>query len=149
VLVVSSPGYQERSIKAKTVKGHKLIASVQLAREQEQPETPDEDEPDEDEDEAKESTTSAKASPKPSPKPTPKSSPTSGETPDRPYIEITSEVGWARVREEATTGSEELTTVDLGEKFPLLDTSSDGWYQIEYEPGKQGWISGSLAEKYE
>jgi len=146
VLVVSSPGYQERSIKAKTVKGHKLIASVQLAREQEQPETPDEDEPEEDED--KESTTSAKASPKPSP--TPKSSPTtSSEDPDRPFVEIDSpDTGWVRVREDATTGSEELTTVDHGEKFPLLDTQS-GWYQIEYESGKEGWISGKYAEKFE
>ena len=149
VLVVSSPGYQERSIKAKTVKGHKLIASVQLAREQEQPETPDEDEPEEDED--KESTSSAQASPKPSPKPTPKSSPTSGETPDRPYVEIDSpDTGWVRVRENPSTkDSEELTKVDHGEKFPLLDTTSDGWYQIEYESGKNGWISGQYAEKFE
>jgi hypothetical protein len=147
MLVVSSPGYQERSIKAKTVKGHKLIASVQLAREQEQPETPDEDETDEEED-TEESTPSAKASPKPSP--TPKSSPsTSSEDPDRPFVEIDSpDTGWVRVREDASTSSDELTKVDHGEKFPLLDTQS-GWYQIEYEAGKKGWISGKYAEKFE
>jgi len=148
VLVVSSPGYQERSIKAKTVKGHKLIASVQLAREQEQPETPDEDETDEEED-TEESTPSAKASPKPSP--TPKSSPsTSSEDPDRPFVEIDSpDVGWVRVREEPEIGPDnELAKVDHGEKFPLLDTQS-GWYQIEYASGKEGWISGKYAEKFE
>ena len=147
MLVVTSPGYKEKSIKAKTVKGHKLIASVQLAREVVQPDT-------EDEEEEEESTSSAtpKASPKVSPQPTPKASPTtSGEEPDRPYVEITSSTGWANVRSEPnSSGGEDtiLTKVDLGEKFPLLDTDS-GWYQIEYAVGKQGWISGRLVEKYE
>ena len=38
ILLVSSPGFKERTIKAKTVKGHKLIASVQLGRETVAPE---------------------------------------------------------------------------------------------------------------
>lgn len=145
MLTISSPGYKERSIKAKTVKGHKLIASVQLAREPLEPETPEETEEDQEE-ETEESTPSA------SPKATPKASPrsTSDNDPDRPYVQIDSpDAGWVRVREKPSTqDSEELTKVDHGEKFSLLDTQ-EGWYQIEYEPGKEGWISGKYAEKFE
>jgi len=144
MLTISSPGYKERSIKAKTVKGHKLIASVQLAREPVEPSTPEETEEDQEE-ETEESTPSA------SPKATPKASPrsTSDNDPDRPYVQIDSpDAGWVRVRDGAGTSYDELTKVDHGEKFPLLDTQS-GWYQIEYEAGKEGWISGKYAEKFE
>lgn len=146
VIVISSPGYQEKSIKAKTVKGNKLIASVQLARDTSI--TPDTEEVEE------ESTPSAtpKASPKASPKTTPKASPKAA-TDDklaRPYVEINSpDIGWVRVRSKPDTKTgEELTKVDHGEKFPLINTDS-GWYQIEYKDGKEGWISGKYAEKYE
>ena len=33
IITISSPGFVEKTVKAKTVKGHKLIVSVQLARE--------------------------------------------------------------------------------------------------------------------
>jgi hypothetical protein len=145
-LVITSPGYQEKSIKAKTVKGHKLIASVQLAREVD---TQEEEEPEE---EDATPSASPKASPKPSP--TPKASPASDKDDeeaelDRPYVEINSpDTGWVRVRAKASTGSEELAKVDHAEKFPLLDEQS-GWYQIEYATNKDGWISGKYAEKFE
>ena len=58
------------------------------------------------------------------------------------------DIGWVRVREEASTASEELTKVDHNDTFPLKNSDS-GWYQIEYETGKLGWISGKYAEKYE
>lgn len=140
ILVVSSPGYQEKNIKAKTVKGHKLIASVQLARE---PVAAGSDKTETDE-----ATESAKASPKP--KASPKAD-SGDQEPARPYVQINSpEIGWVRVREKPTTAEDnELTKVDHGEKFPLLDTTESGWYKIEYQTGKQGWISGKYAEKYE
>ncbi len=141
LLLISSPGYQDKTIKAKTVKGNKLIVSVQLARAAIVP--PADTEPQEE--------ATPAASPKASPTATPKASPKTGSTtttPAKPYIEITSKEGWARVRDGAGTKYEELTIVDFGEKFPLLDTSN-GWYKIEYEAGKQGWVSGALAEKYE
>ena len=151
ILTISSPGYQERSIKAKTVKGHKLIASVQLAREPVET----------DSDEIEEATESAETKPpvQTSPQPTPAASPASPKpsptTSDGeltwPYVEIASDIGWVNVRSEpSTAGGEDtiLTKVDTGEKFPLVDTQS-GWYQIEYETGKNGWISGKYAEKYE
>ena len=154
VLVISSTGYQEKSIKAKTVKGNKLIASIQLAR--------DTSEVVEDaaaEGEGTESEATPSASPKSSPKATPKSSPKASPKADadaeelaRPYVEINSpDIGWVNVRSEASTGGGDdtiVTKVDHEEKFPLVNTDS-GWYQIEYADGKNGWISGKYAEKYE
>ncbi|MFC1627219.1 PEGA domain-containing protein [Patescibacteria group bacterium] len=149
IIVVSSPGYAEKTIKAKTVKGHKLIASVQLAREPLEATSDEEDDAVADTEEDDQETPKSSPKPSPTPKSSPKSSPTSDEDIERPYVEINSpDVGWVRVREEASTGSDEVTKVDHGEKFSLADTDS-GWYQIEYSSGKFGWISGKYAEKYE
>jgi len=156
ILLVSSPGFKERTIKAKTVKGHKLIASVQLGRETVTVPT---------EEETAESTPSASPSPKVSPKPTatpkataspvptatpkasPKVSPTSSLP--RPYVLIKSpDTGWVRVRSEPSTSGTELAKVNDGEQFPLQDEQS-GWYKIEYDTAKSGWISGQYAEKFE
>ena len=156
ILLVSSPGFKERTIKAKTVKGHKLIASVQLGRETVTVPT---------EEETAESTPSASPSPKVSPKPTatpkataspvptatpkasPKASPTSSLP--RPYVLIKSpDTGWVRVRSEPSTSGTELAKVNDGEQFPLQDEQS-GWYKIEYDTAKSGWISGQYAEKFE
>ncbi|MEK7513871.1 MAG: PEGA domain-containing protein [Patescibacteria group bacterium] len=160
IITISSPGFVEKTVKAKTVKGHKLIVSVQLARESAAVEP---------EPETKEATPSAtpkvspKISPAPSgspkitasPKPTPKASPTGDIA--RPYVQITKDPGWARVRTGAGTNFETIKTADGSDdfkvyypnKYSLKETSSSGWYKIEYEAGKTGWISGALAEKYE
>ena len=151
-LVISSPGFVEKSIKAKLIKGYKLIASVQLARMTEEEDEDEEDEEatesakkdkdDEDEekdveDEEDEDIASAE--------PTPRKTDIDQ---DEPYIVIESaEIGWVRVREKPSTSSEEITKVNDGEEFRYLDTQS-GWYQIEYEDGESGWISGKYAELY-
>lgn len=49
--------------------------------------------------------------------------------------------GWLRVRETPDSGGKELAKVDVGKTFPFFDTKS-GWYQIEYEKGEKGWVSG-------
>lgn len=133
ILLISSPGYQDKTIKAKTVKGNKLIVSVQLARAVAVPIVDDEPQ--------------QEATPAASPKASPKTG--SAATPAKPYVTIDSpDTGWVRVRAKASTASEELTKVDHGESFPLVDEQS-GWYQIEYATGKNGWISGKYAEKFE
>lgn len=139
ILLISSPGYKDKTIKAKTIKGNKLIVSVQLARAAAVPLVDAESPPE----------ATPAASPKTSP--TPKASPKTGSTitPAKPYVTIDSpDTGWVRVRAEASTAGEELTKVDHGQSFPLIDEKS-GWYQIEYETGKKGWISGKYAEKFE
>lgn len=153
ILVVNSPGYQEKSIKAKTVKGNKLIASIQLARiatdtapSGESEATPSAS-PKASPKASPQASPTTKTSPSPSVKASPKSSPTANLA--RPYVQIDSpDVGWVRVREEPNTRATELTKVDHGQQFPLVSEQS-GWYQIEYETGKKGWISGKYAEKFE
>ena len=54
-------------------------------------------------------------------------------------------VGFLRVREQPTTTSKELTKVETGTSFPLLEESK-GWYKIEFDDGKQGWVSGIYSE---
>lgn len=56
--------------------------------------------------------------------------------------------GFLRVREEPTVVASEEAQVKPGETFSVLEEKS-GWYRIEYEDGKEGWISGEYAEKIE
>jgi len=151
-LVISSPGYVEKSIKAKTVKGYKLVASVQLAKMPEETSTPTEEaSPSAEVSPSPKPTSSPKATSKASPKASPKASSTTEtgeETMERPYVLIKSPTtGWVRVRSQPSTAGEELTKVNDGEKYKHLD-SQNGWYEIEYEAGKNGWISGKYAEVY-
>lgn len=123
-LLLSTPGFEEKQIQVKLVAGYKLLLNVQLAKEEEEEASPSAEI-------AGEATQSAELA--------------------RPYVEIKeTPTGWLRVRSEPTTGQDnEVTKVDPGEKFKLLDESENGWYQIEYAPGKKGWISGQYAEKFE
>lgn len=167
-LVVSSPGYADRTIDIQTQTGYTLAVSVKLSKQDVNGGTPTPG--------AGEATGSATLSGTPSPKvsgsPTPKVSgtpaptgkatatPTGAKpsptktsanttTPDKPYVKITTTpTGWLRVRSEASASGEEVARVNPGEMYALKDEKS-GWYQIEYEKGKMGWISGQYAQKYE
>lgn len=55
-------------------------------------------------------------------------------------------VGFLRVRAEASTGSSEVGRVNPGAKFDVLEEKA-GWYKIEYEKGKMGWVSGTYTRK--
>lgn len=52
--------------------------------------------------------------------------------------------GWLRVREKPTRASKEIARVIPGKKYPYLE-EKDGWLKIEYQSGKQGWVSGIYA----
>ena len=54
--------------------------------------------------------------------------------------------GWLRVREKPTRASPEVARVNPGQEYPYLD-ERDGWFEIEYQPGKTGWVSGRYAAK--
>lgn len=54
--------------------------------------------------------------------------------------------GWLRVRSEPGLNGEEIAKVDSGKEFALLE-ETDGWYKIQVEEGKQGWVSSDYAEK--
>lgn len=54
--------------------------------------------------------------------------------------------GWLRVREKPSTNASESARVNPKDTFAVLD-EQDGWYLIEYEKDKKGWVSGQYAEK--
>ena len=57
-------------------------------------------------------------------------------------IEILSNsLGYLRVRDAGSTTGKEIGRVDVGKKFAVVSEKS-GWYQIEFEKGKKGWVSG-------
>lgn len=58
--------------------------------------------------------------------------------------------GFLRVRTEPATSATESAQVKPGEKYPYLDQNTGGdWFKIEYEKGKEGWISAQYAKKVE
>jgi len=63
---------------------------------------------------------------------------------------LTTPTGFLRVREEASTLAKELTQVKPGERFPFLEEDTqDNWFKIEYEEGKEGWVTGQYTKKVE
>ena len=80
------------------------------------------------------------ASPTPTPQPE-----------EKPQIKIlTTPTGFLRVRSEPSALAKEVGQVDPGESFEILEEDEKtGWYKIEYEKGKEGWISNQYASKTE
>lgn len=65
----------------------------------------------------------------------------------KPYVEIlTTPTGWLKVRESATTSSDELAKVNPGDKFAYKESATAGWYQIEYTAGEWGYVSSTYAK---
>ena len=52
----------------------------------------------------------------------------------------------ANVREKPTQDSSKVGRAYANEIYILLESSSNGWYKIRLSDGKEGWISGKLAE---
>ena len=115
-LVVSFPGYFERTLTVKAVRGYKLTVVVKLAPSGEV--QGEEDTKEEEEVKIEE-------------------------------VEISSTpTGFLRVRSGPSTANEEVVQVKPGERYPLLETDEEtGWFKIEYEEGKEGWISNQYAKK--
>lgn len=118
-LELNADGYQTRSVNVKTHQGYKLTAVVQLAI----------------------STSTTQSQPTPSEKP----------KEEKPMVEILSTpVGFLRVRNQASSIADEVGRVQPGERYTLLlEDEKTGWYKIEYEEGKEGWISNQYAKKIE
>lgn len=157
---VGSPGYKQLAIPIKAIAGHKLTISAKLAKDK------DVTKPLESTPEASTSAAVAASSPAPSPSPslaspspTPKASPKASASPvtstagipAKPFVTILdTPTGWLRVRSEPSGVTEnEVGKVDVGKSFPFLKNNGTGWYQIEYEEDKQGWISAQYAKLVE
>lgn len=75
--------------------------------------------------------------------PEPALEPTS--TPEEMVLIEETGTGWLRVREGPGTSYKEVTKVDVGDTFPLLEESYS-WYKIRIED-KEGWIYSEYATK--
>ncbi len=170
-LLVSSPGFESRSISVKITSGYKLYASFSLAL------SPGQlllDAKEEDSPFATAGGSLRSSSPGPSPRvsPTPTPSkiarPTSSPTPTRApspsstasqqtrnvrKVEVLdTPTGFLRVREEPSTSSSEVGRAKLGDRFSVLDVRDVGgvsWYKIAFTETQDGWISGQYAKKIE
>ena len=136
----TAPGFQDKVIKAAVEPGFRLNINVQLATQKiEELPTP--------------TPTPEEATPSATPTSTPKAptditplptQSTSSAVP-KPYVTINSaELGYVNVRQEPSAAATKVAKAPHGDKFPHLKTQS-GWYQIEYQTGKNGWISSSYA----
>lgn len=119
VLSLTASGFIEKTIKVKTYPGYKLTAIVKLAVDTNKVET--------------------------SPTPTPQSE-------EKKYIIeiLNTPTGFLRVRSEASTLAKEVGQVEPGKKYNLLgEDEKTGWFKIEYQEGKEGWVSNQYAKKVE
>lgn len=148
-LIISSQGFETRTIKTRFTGGYRLMASVKLALS------------------SGSSMPTASPTPvltgtiKPTPgvsrKPTPSisakvtqtKSEETGTEPDKPYALIKeTPTGFLRLRSEPSTSAQELAKLKPGETYTILDTKSS-WYQIQYTASVSGWIAVQYAEKVE
>jgi len=152
-LTVTAPGYVERTSSPKMVKGQRLVVTIKLAREPIS--AVQESTPSASPSPSPAPQSSPRATPKTSPKPSPNSSTSatssgtikaSNTTPAFPYVEIKETgTGWLRVRAEANASGVELAKLDVGSKVPYLNETVSGWHKVEYQTGKQGWVSSQYA----
>jgi uncharacterized protein YgiM (DUF1202 family) len=143
-ILFSSPGFIDKTVRAKAIAGYRLTISVQLAKAP----TPALPSP--------EATPSATPSISltPTPKltpiktPTPTKAATSSAALAKPYVQILeTPTGYLRVR--STPAGDEVGKVYPGETHKYFETSTpptEGWYKIEYQPGAEGWVSNQYAK---
>lgn len=119
-LHIFAPGFTGRQVKVTTTKGYKLDAQIQLALVPGQEEATESAEMTED-----------------------------GRKDKKVEVRILdTPTGWLRVREGPSLSATEAAKVDPGKEFFLLG-EEEGWFKIEYEEGKEGWVSSRYAEKVE
>lgn len=75
----------------------------------------------------------------------PPATPTPTQTEERVTI-LSTPVGFLRVRSGPGVNFSEVTTVSPGDTFPFLN-EQNGWYQIQIDESRQGWVSEDYAEK--
>lgn len=127
-IAVSSTGFMGRTVRVQVIPGYQISVNFQLALSSEAA--------DEDESATASATTEKKeVSPESDLK--------------KPYVQINdTPTGFLRVRLDASLAATEVAQLKPGDKVPYLDEKS-GWYKINYESDKEGWVSGKYAEKVE
>lgn len=131
-LLVSKEGFFDKSIRVKSVMGHKLVANVDLA-------------PNLNPAEEIESTPSAEISPTATPASN-AASPSANIISQSKVKILSTPNNFLRVREEPSLSARELGRVKPGETFPMLDENNQ-WFKIILPDGIEGWISSQFAQK--
>lgn len=63
---------------------------------------------------------------------------------------LPTDTGFLRVREKPGPAGAEVAQVKPGQRFLFLEEDAQtGWYKIEYEKGKEGWVSNTYSKKVE
>lgn len=63
---------------------------------------------------------------------------------------LPTDTGFLRVREKPGPAGAEVAQVKPGQRFLFLEEDAEtGWYKIEYETGKEGWVSNTYSKKIE
>lgn len=123
-LEIQKQGFAKKTIRIRTVEGHKLIVNATLGTEGDGEEIA--------------------TSPTPSANPTATITPTPGAKGTVTILNTPN--GFLRVRSGAGTTFSEVTRVDSGKTFDLL-AEEEGWYQIQVDSEISGWVSSQFAEK--
>lgn len=139
VFTFTSTGYQDKIVNAAAQEGYKLNINLTMATMEPVP-TP---------------TPTATPSATPTPTTTVKTTVTplpkqasSSATLAKPYVEIlaTPDNNHLKVREGAGKTFTILAIVNTGDMFPFKDSSTSGWFKIEYLTGKTGFVSSEYSK---
>lgn len=141
-IVLGSPGYKQLTIPVKTSNGYKVTVSAKLTKDIGLALIPTSLEAT-DSGQVKGEEVAVEAVEKETSPATP-----SAVLPEKPYVTILETgTGWLRVRSEPNASQDnELAKVNVGDSFPFVEKNETGWYQIEYETNKLGWISARYAD---
>lgn len=153
-IIFSSPGFEDKLIRARTIEGFRLTISAQLAKKNAPTPVVADNEATPSAEISTTPTPSKKTTPTPTPTkkatgsfvtPTP-SSASSSATVAKPYVEIKNETdGFANVRATPNQSGSFLVKVNHGQRFPYLNETENGYHKIEYATGKEGWVSGQYS----
>lgn len=118
-ILLRKGGYQEKTIRIRTVAGYKLTVQASLG------------------------VSLAAATISATPSASPSASPAFGGT---KVVILQTPTGFLRVRKSGSLGSEEIGRVYKGESLTLLN-EKNGWFEIKLKDDTTGWISGDYAQK--
>lgn len=121
VLLLTKDGYKEKTAQIRTPKGYRLTAIVYLGIDTESIYSTKEE---------KKATSSAKLTP----------------ILKKRISILKTPNGFLRVREEGAITAKEVTRVNMGEEFDVIEEAS-GWYKIKLPTGEEGWVSAEFASE--
>lgn len=141
-ILISYPGYYERTLKVNLVKNYKVNISVQLVK---SPEDLGKNLPKAEEQKQSDESDSDKVLDKDLENKKDKDLEKTQQTslPDPPYITVKdTPTGWLNVRKTPSTAEDNIIIkIKPKEHYKYLDKNESGWYKISLNDGTEGWVS--------